>query len=82
MEWPQFNEEVKQLRAISDRGQYRLLQQFSHYSVSASKWAKMRPEQRREVIAQFDKATMKNKQLSAGSSSATSTQPSQQLCVE
>ena len=69
-EWPQFNEEVKELvkqqreeiiRALSGRGQYRLIQQFSHYSVSPSKWIKMRPEQRREVVTQFDKATMKSK---------------------
>ena len=37
-EWPQFNEAVKELiRALSDRGQFRLIEQFSHYSVSPSK---------------------------------------------
>ena len=92
-EWPQFNEAVKQLvkqqreeiiRALSGRGQYRLAQQFSHYSVSATKWAKMRPEQRREVITQFDKATMRSKRLSSGTSSAlasTDCNPSSQLNV-
>ena len=99
-EWPQFNEEVKQLvkqqreeiiRALSGRGQYRLIQQFSYYSVLPSKWAKMRPEQRREVIAQFDKALMKSKRSYPGSTStsvSTSTpstlaeEPSEkQLCV-
>ena len=47
---------------------------------------KMRPEQRREVIAQFDKATMKSKRSSSGSTGlSTSTiaeEPSEkQLCV-
>ena len=67
-EWPKFNDEVKDLvkqqreeviRALSRRGQYRLSQQFSHLSVSAEKWARMRPEQRREVIARFDKASIR-----------------------
>ena len=69
-EWPKFNEEMKQLvgqqreeiiRPLSGRGQYRLLPQFSHFAVSPSQWAKMRPEQRREVVEQFDKATVKSK---------------------
>ena len=77
-EWPQSNEEVKELvkqqreeiiRALSGRGQYRLIEQFSHYSISPSKWAKMRPEQRREVVTQFDKATMKSKRSPPGSTS-------------
>ena len=97
-EWPEFNEAVKQLvmeqreeiiRALSGRGQYRLVQQFSHYSVSATKWAKMRPEQRREVITQFDKATMRSRRESVGSSCATSAtdfemqskQSEGQLCI-
>lgn len=67
-EWPHFNDQVKELvkqqhkeviQALSGRGQYRLLQQFSHLSVSAEKWARMRPEQRREIIGRFDKASMK-----------------------
>ena len=49
-EWPHFNDQVKELveqqreeviRALSGRGQYRLSQQFSHFSVSAAKCAKM-----------------------------------------
>ena len=79
-EWPQFNEAVKELvkqqreeitRALSGRGQYRLIQEFSHFSVSPSKWVKMRPEQRREVVAQFDKATMKSKRSLSGSKCAS-----------
>ena len=96
-EWPQFNKAVKELvkqqreeiiRALSDRGQYSLIQQFSHYLVSPSKWAKMRPEQCHEVVAQFVKATMKNKRSLPGNTSAsTSTaaiaeQPSEKkLCI-
>ena len=95
-EWPQFSE-VKELvkqqreeiiRALSGRGQYRLIEQFLHYSVSPSKWAKMRPEQRCEVVTQFDKATMKSKRSPPGSTStptSTSTiieQPSENhLCI-
>ena len=79
-EWPHFNDQVKELvkqqreeviRALSGRGQYRLSQQFSHFSVSAAKWAKMRPEQRREIIMRFDKATMKTKQRSSSSGPST-----------
>ena len=70
-EWPQFNAEIMEIvkqqqdeiiRALSGRGQFRLLPQFSQYSVSATAWTKMRPEQRREVITKFNKATMKSKQ--------------------
>ena len=79
-EWPHFNDQVKELvkqqreeviRALSGRGQYRLSQQFSHFSVSAAKWAKMRPEQRREIIMRFDKGTMKTKQRSSSSGPST-----------
>ena len=68
-EWPKFNEEMKQLvgqqrdeiiRVFSGRGQYRLLPQFLHFTVTPSQWAKMRPEQRREVVERFDKASMKS----------------------
>ena len=51
-QWPHFNDQVKELvkqqreviRALSGRGQYRLSQQFSHFSVSAAKWEKIGPE--------------------------------------
>ena len=94
-EWPQFSEEIKHfmkqqreeiIRALSGRGQHHWIQQFSHYSVLPSKWAKMGPEQWREIIVQFDKATVKSKRSSPGSTSAsTSTlaeEPSEKrLCV-
>ena len=89
-EWPQFNEEFKELqleeiiRTLSGRGQYRLIQQFSHYSVSPSKWIKMKPEQCRKVITQFDKATKKNKRTmppgsihASASTSIVTEQPSE-----
>jgi len=47
------------IRALSGRGQYRL-PKFSHLAVSPSQWAKMRPDQRREVVERFDYATMKS----------------------
>ena len=65
-----------------------MIEQFSHYSVSPSNWAKMRPEQRREVVTQFDKATMKSKRSPPGSiptptsTSIVTKQPSENhLCV-
>ena len=69
-EWPHFNTQVREVvkqqqeeivRALSGRGQFRLLPQFSHFSVSATSWTKMKPEQRREVISKFNKATLKSK---------------------
>ena len=45
---------------MSGRGQYWLLPKFSHLAVLPSQWAKMRPDQRCEVVEQFDKATMKS----------------------
>ena len=65
-EWPQFNAEVQKVvkqqqeeitRALSGRGQFRILPSFS---ISATAWTKMKPEQRREVINKFNKATMKS----------------------
>ena len=82
-EWPQFCSEVQQLvkqqqeeviRALSGRGQYRLLSQYSHYSVSASVWGKMRPEQRCELVNKFGKAAsagMEQAGVVAGPSSSS-----------
>ena len=66
-DWPQFNENMKQMvesqreeiiRAISGRGKYSLKPEFSHYGVATQQWIKMRPDQRQNVIGQFDKATL------------------------
>lgn len=71
-EWPEFNDKVKMLvkqqreeviRALSGRGQYRLSPNYSHFAVSVSEWTKMRPEQRRNIIAKFDNATLKSRLL-------------------
>ena len=78
-EWPRFCKEIEDLvkeqreeviRALSGRGQYRLLSNYSHYSISASVWAKMRPSQRREVVVKFDKASLKKLQVHTGSASS------------
>ena len=78
-EWPRFCKEIEDLvkeqreeviRALSGRGQYRLLSNYSHYSISASVWAKMRPSQRREVVVKFDKASLKKPQVHTGSASS------------
>jgi len=69
-EWPAFNQEIMQLakqqreevvRTLSGQGQYRLLPQYSHFSVPATTWVKMKPQQRFNVVDQFDKATLKSR---------------------
>ena len=65
--WPQFNEHLKAyvqsqreeiVRALSGRGQYRLNPEFAHYGVSTQEWAKMRTDQRQQVLEKFEKATL------------------------
>ena len=46
------------VRAISGRGQYRLLPEFQHLSVSVNEWIKMRPEQRRISLQHFQEARL------------------------
>ena len=41
------------VRAISGRGQYRLLPEFQHLSVPVNEWIKIRPEQRRISVTHF-----------------------------
>ena len=59
-EWPQFNQELKQIVnemheesicALSGHGQYRLSKPYLHLQVDPSKWAKMTSEQRREHVS-------------------------------
>ena len=66
-EWPQFNEHLKAyvqsqreeiVRALSGRGQYRLNPEFAHCGVSTQEWAKMRTDQRQQVLEKFEKATL------------------------
>ena len=42
-------QEMKLSVQISGRGQYSLLPEFQHLSVSVNEWIKMRPEQRRNL---------------------------------
>lgn len=66
-EWPQFNDQMKEfathqqeeiIRSLSGRGQYRLKPEFSHYGVSNLEWLKMRSDQRRALVANFEKAVI------------------------
>ena len=72
-EWPVFNNHMEQLvesqrdeivRALSGRGQYRLLPEFQHLGVPIQDWMKMRPDQRQKIIADFDNATLGRSKLS------------------
>ena len=55
-----------------------MIQQVLHYSVSPSKRVIMRPKQHREVVAQFDKATMKSKRSPPGSTHALTSNTAEQ----
>ena len=68
-EWPKFNEHLKQLvegqrdeviRSLSGRGQYRLCAQYSFLSASILEWSKMRPEQRKKLITDFDSSSLRS----------------------
>ena len=67
-EWPEFNEAMKQLvlaqrdeviRALSGHGQLQLDKEYAHLIVSPQQWIKMKPEQRKELIKQFDSIKVK-----------------------
>lgn len=62
MEWPQFNEVVKELisaqrdeviRALSGHGKYRLVKKYSVFLVTPQNWIKMTPDQRTELVQKF-----------------------------
>ena len=62
-EWPEFNGAMKKLvlsqrdeviHALSGRGQYQLDKKYAHLIVSPQQWIKMKPEQRKDLIKQFD----------------------------
>ena len=81
-EWPQFNEQLKQLvegqrdeviRSLSGRGQYRLCAQFNYFSTSILEWSKMRPDQRKRIISQFDSASQHRKITGLGHTHSTLT---------
>ena len=46
---------------LSGRGQYRLLQQYAHYGVPTTSWARMRSDQRAHAVQQFDNASTASK---------------------
>lgn len=67
-QWPKFNEQLKQLvegqrdeiiRSLSGRGQYRLSAEFRYLLTTILEWIKMRPDQRKKIIADFDSASLK-----------------------
>jgi hypothetical protein len=67
-EWPQFNQELKELvnemheesiRALSGRGQYKLCKAYQHLLVHPSRWVKMTPEQRLEQVKRFQSAAVR-----------------------
>ena len=67
-EWPEFNEAMKQfvlaqrdevIRALSGHGQFQLDREYAHLIVSPQQWIKMKPEQRKELIKQFDSMKVK-----------------------
>ena len=66
-EWPDFVKQVQDLvngqreeiiRALSGRGQYRLLPQYQHLAVNVQEWTSMRPDQRKQIIKAFDQANL------------------------
>jgi len=74
-EWPQFNEAVKELisaqrdeviRAISGRGKYRLVEEYSSFQVTPQNWIKMTTDQRKTIVQKFDNAKMKTAALPSG----------------
>ena len=67
-EWPDFNESMRQLilsqrdevlRSLSGRGQYRLDKDYAHLIVAPQQWVKMKPEQRKQLVKQFDNMKLK-----------------------
>ena len=68
-----FNKHIEQLvesqrdeviRALSGRGQYRPLPQFQYLGVPIQNWMKMRPDQRRKIISNFQEATLPSSKAS------------------
>ena len=68
-EWPKFNEHLKQLiegqreeviRSLSGRGQYWLCAQYVYPSTSILEWSKMRPDQRKKIIADFNSSPLRS----------------------
>ena len=67
-EWPEFNNQLKQIvdgqrdeaiRSLSGRGQYRLCEQYQYLQVHPQAWIKMTPAQRCAVVKQFDDTSLR-----------------------
>ena len=67
-DWPQFNEQIKSLvnaqheeviRSLSQCGKYMLKLEYAHYSVTTQEWMRMRPDQRQQIVDEFQKAALK-----------------------
>ena len=76
-EWPQFNEAVKELilaqrdeviRALSGRGKYRLVKEYTSFLVTPQNWIKMTPDQRKALVQKFDGTKVKSAMFSVLSS--------------
>lgn len=93
VKWPVFNKHIEQLvesqrdviRALSGTGQYRLLPQFQYLGVPIQNWMKMRPDQRRKIISNFQEATLPSSKASTTQGQQKETQsipnPSSRLSV-
>ena len=77
MEWPQFNEAVKELisaqrddviRALSGRVKYRIVNEYSNFLVTPQNWIKMTTDQRKVLVQKFDSAKLKVTTFSVSSS--------------
>ena len=72
-DWPEFISQMKQfaesqrdevIRSLSGRGQYCLCTDLAHYGVPTQSWIKMTADQRRDIVAAFEKAKLPRKALS------------------
>ena len=81
-EWPQFNNALKEIvegqreeaiRSLSGRGRYRVCKGYKYMQVDPQKWATMSPEQRQDVIKQFDSAPVRPSRATTHSESVAGT---------
>ena len=62
-----FNDKIKALvhskheeitRALSGRGMYHFVEEYSYFAVDTEVWLKMRPDQRRKIVKDFEKSAL------------------------
>ena len=72
-EWPEFNNQMKQLidrerdeaiRALSGRGQYRLCKEYTSLQVGPFEWTKMTTDQRKKLVKKFDSVSLHHPSVS------------------